>query len=210
MNIKKLIKKTYRNIFPEVQEYLVRALKDCNSILDIGCGYDSPLKFVTASYKVGVDGFKPYLNESKKKGIHNKYILTDIRILKLEEKSFDAVVAWDIIEHLTKEDGLIMIKKMEKWAKKKVIIYTPNSFLAQKEFHKNPLQVHKSGWNADEFTKLGFMVYGMHGLKFLRGEKAEIRLKPRLVWLIASDITQKFTYHYPKAGFQLLVVKSLK
>lgn len=205
----KFIKNFYKRIFPEVYFYLIKELKDCESVLDLGCGNNSPLKFVNCKYKVGVDIFKPYIEESKKRKIHHKYIKKDIRKVDFKKKSFDAVVAWDVIEHLSKEEGINLIKKMEKWAKKKIIIYTPNGFLNQKFFDKNKFQEHKSGWSVNDFRKLGFIVYGMHGIKFLRGERASIKLKPIKFWLFISNISQKITYHFPCIAFQLLAVKNI-
>jgi len=77
--------------------------------------------------------------ESKKKQIHNEYILADLRKLEFKPKSFDAILCLEVIEHLTKEEGHDLIKKMEKWARKKIIITTPNGYDC------NPFQTHKSG-----------------------------------------------------------------
>jgi hypothetical protein len=205
-----MIKRFYRKIFPDFYSLLlVKELKDCKSILDLGCGKNSALQFVDAPYKVGVELFKPYLIESKKRRIHNKYILANVIKLKMKLKSFDAVVALDVIEHLNKKDGLKLIKNMELWAKKKVVIFTPNGFLKQEEYDENVLQFHKSGWTVKEFRELGFKVYGVNGLKFLRKEGGELRFKPKYFWLPISELSQKITFCLPKLAFQLLVVKTI-
>ena len=96
---------------------------------------------------------------------------------------------------------------MEKIARKKIIIFTPNGFLRQEEHDNNPWQVHKSGWNINEMKSLGYNVIGINGLKFLKGERAEIKFKPRIFWSLISDITQLFTRKHPKYAFQILCTK---
>jgi cyclopropane fatty-acyl-phospholipid synthase-like methyltransferase len=109
---------------------------------------------------VGIDFFEPYLRQSKQRGIHDDLVLADITKLNFRPKCVDAVVALDVIEHLVKRDALQLIKRMQSWSKKKVIILVPNGFIPQDACNGNPLQVHKSGWTAEEMTNLGFKVRG--------------------------------------------------
>jgi hypothetical protein len=78
-------------------------------------------------------------------------------------KSFDCVLALDLIEHLEKEEGFQLISMMEKIATKRVIIFTPNGLLPQQEFGGNRLQIHKSGWSVEEMREKGFRVIGILG-----------------------------------------------
>jgi len=204
-----LVKKIYKIVLPPWATYLRKELKNCKTALDLGCGDYSPIQNVTLSYSVGVDAFKPSLKESKRRGIHYEYVLADVREIEFKDKSFDAVLALDLIEHLTKEDGIKLIEKMERWARKKVIIFTPNGFLCQRG-NSNPFQTHRSGWNCNELKGLGFRVYGMNGWKKLRGYGAGLRYRPKIVWQIISDLTQKITHHHPEWAFQLLAVKDME
>lgn len=199
----------YRNIFPSWIEELKRKLSDCNTVLDLGCGCNSPIQHCKVPFSVGVELFEPYFQESKKKNIHNEYINADIRKIGFKTKSFDAVMALDVLEHLTKEEGLSLIRKMEKWSKKKIIISTPNGFIWQDGYDNNSLQEHKSGWSVEELEKLGFKVFGINGWKKLRGYKASIKYKPTRLWSIISDLTQKITYYFPKFAFHLFAVKQI-
>ena len=128
---------------------------------------------------------------------------------KFKENSFDCVLASDIIEHLPKEQGLELLDIMEKIAKKKVIIMTPNGFLQQGEYDNNPFQIHKAGYTAKEFREKGYKVIGISGLKSLRGEFAIIKYKPKLFWLLISDLTQLFVKNKPEKAFQLLCMKTI-
>lgn len=209
------IKKLYKQLFPGYERYLEKELQENDTVLDLGCGKNSPLRHCRVSYSVGIDLFEPYLKESKKKRIHNDYVLADVRNLPFAHKSFDVVACIDILEHLTKKEGYKLIKNVEQIAKKKIIILTPNGFLPQAQYDKNVLQIHKSGWTIDEFKRLGFDVKGINGLKFFRGEKGKPKFKFKLKILnlavtVLLDLSQKIVSLFPQLAFQLLAVKKLK
>lgn len=204
------LKNLYYNIFSNYNLELEKVMKDCKSVLDVGCGETSPIKnFSKRLYAVGVDVYKPMIIKSKKNKIHNKYYVMDVMKIdkKFKNNSFDCVLASDLIEHLDKKSGLELIKKMTNIARKKVIIFTPNGFLEQGAREGNIFQVHKSGWNVNEMQKLGFRVIGINGIKFLRGEYSTIKFKPEIIFRFISDITQLITKYYPKLAFQMLCIK---
>ena len=204
------IKKIYNKIFPQYINELEKVIDDCKNVLDLGCGSDSPIRsFSHKFYSVGLDIFKSNIIRSKQKNIHNKYYLMSVLDIdkRFKENQFDCVLASDLIEHLTKEDSEKLIKKMEKIAKKKVIIFTPNGFLPQKAYDNNKWQEHKSGWAINEMRNKGYKIRGINGLKFLRKEHAELRFKPYIIWKIISDITQFFVRNNPKHAFQILCIK---
>ena len=183
---------------------LNKELCGCDKVLDIGCGRNSAIQYCNIHFSVGVEIFESDLKESKKKRIHNQYILADITKIEFEPESFDAVVALSVLEHLSIEDGLILIEKMKKWTRKKIIIYTPNGYVFQDGYNHNTHQNHKSGWSVEQLEKAGFKVLGCSGWKQLKGYKGSIKYKPRLFWIIISDITQKIIYRYPKSAFQII------
>jgi len=157
---------------------------------------------------LGVDIYPPAIEESRKKGIHTSYRQADLTAVAFEDGSFDAVMGFNILEHLSREDGLNLIETANRWAKRKVIFSLPNGFLEQDAYDGNPFQVHQSSWSARDFQDLGFRVYGMHGWKPLRGRYGKLRLKPALFWLVVSDLTQLMTYHKPELASTLFATKS--
>ncbi len=204
--------KVYVKVFPDYRKELEASVGKSKSLLDVGCGSNSPIRNFSNNLEcVGVDLFQPSIDKSKANNIHDKYVKINIMDIgeHFPENSFDCVLASDVIEHFEKEEGLQLIKMMEKIARKKVIIFTPNGFMPQEACEGNPWQEHKSGWEVEEMKNLGFQVTGIHGLKSLRGERANIRFKPQYFWLLISDITQKFTKHKPHAASQILCVKDL-
>lgn len=213
MKIINKIKKTFPNLalFTLALE-LEWSLEGCNEILDVGCGSNSPLSYLTKKkYLVGVDGYKKSIDESKKRKIHDQYFLMDALNIgsKFKRKSFDAVVALDVIEHLPKNDGIKLLKMMENLARKKVILLTPNGFVEQHD-KNNPLQQHLSGWSVEDFEKMGYQVSGIYGWKPLRKEEASIRFKPRWFWVLLSELTHYFfTKYVPKYSYSLFAEKDL-
>jgi len=205
------ISKMYEKIFPTRAYPIRQALSGCQSILDIGCGPGDLMAELNKEgfYAVGIDLFKPYLRLSKEKNVYTELVMGDIETLEFKPKSFDAVMAIGIIEHLEKNKGTLLINKMKKWARKRVLLITPNGYVTQHVYDENPFQIHKSGWTTKELKAFGFRAHGMGGLYFLKGEKAEVRFKPKILWEVFSEITQKITYWYPNSAFELLCVKTL-
>ncbi len=208
-------------IFHTLNYCLQNELKDCESVLDIGCGPSSPLQYCEwIKYSVGVEPFKPYLEESKKKKIHTKYLNKKIEELDFSPKSFDAVIMIEVLEHLPKKTGYEILKKAEKLARKKLIISTPNGFIKQPPVDKNLYQEHKSGYVISELAKLEFKCRGLAGLKFLRKPKNEndsmgedlmvsLRFKPKIFWFTVATFSQIFTYFIPQLAFELFGVRRI-
>ena len=72
-----------------------------------------------------------------------------------------------MIEHLEKEEGIRMLKEMERVARKKIILTTPNGFLpVDTGPEDNPEEEHISGWKVIDFKGQGFEVFGLNELKF--------------------------------------------
>jgi 2-polyprenyl-3-methyl-5-hydroxy-6-metoxy-1,4-benzoquinol methylase len=192
---------------------LHRNLRECKSILDVGCGAKSPLRFFNGkdTHTVGVDSYKPDLNMAEKFGTHSEYKLIDALAIDkhFHNKSFDAVVLLDIIEHFNKERGHELIAKAEKVAGRRVIIVTPNGFLLQRS-KDGDLQEHLSGWDCNDMKGLGYEVIGLLGLKQLRGEYHNLKYRPKILWGIAAELTHYFyTRAHPERACSLFCVKEL-
>lgn len=116
-----------------------------DSVLDIGAGYNKLMKtwgFNTTSIDI---------DEKTKPDI-----VADITKIKLKENQFDVIVAMDLIEHLDKLDGYRLLKNMEVWASKRVIVYTPYGYLKD--------DGHKSGWYWNDFKGRGYDVVRFGGM----------------------------------------------
>lgn len=197
-------KSIHLKIFPHGLEKLRKEIGKNNSVLDLGCGRNSPLQYCRHRYSLGVDLSEGYLRESKIKGIHSEYMMADITKVYFEPGSFDVVLCAQVIEHITEEEVNKLFDKMEKWARHKIIVTTPNGFLSKEAYDENEHQKHLSGWTIDELEEKGYIVRGISGMKIIR-----TRCKPSLFWRRIFDITSKFTYFFPRLAFQLLAVKEI-
>lgn len=164
--------------------------KSAKTILDVGSGRGLPMEMIkmrlNVEKSVGVDLFEPYIRESKKKRIHNEYVLVDIRKMKFPEKSFDVVMALQVLEHLPKKEAWHVLKIMEKIAKKQVIIATPIGEMYHPAVDDNKLQLHRSHFYPEEFEKRGYKITKV-GIKAITGEHG-------LVHEVQNDIVRKLIY----------------
>lgn len=188
-----------------------KELQGMESVLDLGCGSDSQLRFVQGvSKKVGVDAFEPSIEKARAKGIHDEYLIMPLDQIDIPDKSFDAVIAIDLVEHFEKDESRAFIAKMESLAKKKVFLFTPNGFLPQPSYDNNPWQEHKCGWEAAELQDMGYHVQGVLGFKWMRGLYHRPYLRPRLVgnW-IANRTRDLWTAKRPHLDAGLVAVKTM-
>lgn len=206
-------------IFHKLDYCLQKELKDCTSVLDLGCGPSTPIKNIKhLKFSLGVEAFKPYLDISKRQKIHHKYLQKNILDVDFPKNSFDAVILIEVLEHLSKKDGFKIIKLANKWAKKKIIISTPNQYFPMGKVDSNPYQEHKSGWSLQQLKKLGFKVNGVSGLKLFYKEEnhvdslvspkpyENIKFKPKIVFYFINAFCQIFNYYFPKYSFGLFAV----
>ncbi|OGY56971.1 MAG: hypothetical protein A2Y84_00635 [Candidatus Colwellbacteria bacterium RBG_13_48_8] len=208
----KSIKRYYYKVFWPYERYLEREVGDSRTLLDLGCGYPSPIKsFSSHLHSTGVDIFGPSIDKSRAERIHDVYKKMNILDAgrEFKKKSFECVLASDVIEHLAKEDGGKLIEIMESLAAKKVIIFTPNGFLYQSAHDGNEYQKHLSGWSVKEMRDRGYRVIGINGWKPLRKEFAQIRFRPAFLWTLISNLTQVFIRSFPEQAFAILCVKEL-
>jgi SAM-dependent methyltransferase len=184
-------------------------LASCESVLDVGCGKRSPLAAVPGDYRsVGVDAHAPSLAASRSAGLHDDYLEQDVRNIDVPDRSFDAVAMFDLIEHLDREEGVELLRRAERIARRVVVLTTPNGFVDQDGYDGNELQRHRSGWTVADLERQGFEVYGQNGLKPLRGQLAYPR-RPRFLTRPLSILSQPFVWRRPDRAFELLAVKRL-
>ncbi|MEK7550207.1 MAG: glycosyltransferase [Patescibacteria group bacterium] len=188
------------------------------TILDVACGGGLPMQVLKEKIKFkfvhGVDLFKPYINECRRKGIHDSYSLADVRNLPFENKSFDIVIALQVLEHIRKDESLRVLDNLEKIAKKQVIISMPIGRTFHPAVDGNRLQLHKSGFMPDELIARGYKVIKM-GRSEIEGIGGLIDRYQNGVWkkLIYSLIllVNWLTYFIqPLANYYMVAYKNVK
>jgi len=214
--LRSLFHETDRRLFGASSGRFIEILGDaangCETVLDVGCGLMSPISHHREMFGrlVGVDGHIPSMLAARAAGRHHAYCCINLKDVAaiFKPKSFDCVVALDVIEHFTKDDGRALLESLERIAKKRVIVFTPNGFLPQAATEDNPYQLHVSGWTADEMRGFGYDVIGIDGWRPLRGEYAEPR-RPRWLTERLSLATERWFESRPRHAFQILCVKNL-
>lgn len=209
-------------VFHTLDYCLQKELRDCKTVLDLGCGPSSPIQRCPwIKYSVGVEAFKPYLDKARRAKTHTRFINKRIEEIDFPYNSFDAVIMIEVLEHLAKKRGREILVKAERWAKKKIVVTTPNGYISQPAVDNNPYQRHQSGWTVSDLRHLGFECWGLAGLKFLRKPKEEgdsmvegdllvsIKYKPRWFWFVVATLSQLFTYYLPTLGFEIFAVRKL-
>ena len=128
----------WRAVFGGLQNQYLKLLQvevgnNCDSLLDVGCGFNSPVQSLVHRPRrlVGLDTFSPAIEQSRSSGIHNEYYSIDALDIGrwFNPNSYECVLASDLVEHLNKKDGRYLITQMEMIAKKRLLFIHPTDFL---------------------------------------------------------------------------------
>lgn len=106
-----------------------------DTVLSLGCGVFAEIGGLNCKKLTGVDIYKPYEKAIGRGSDKVEFINGDITKMDFKDKSYDVVVAFDILEHLEKKDALKMLDKMRAIARKMIFILTPDSFFDNKTFN---------------------------------------------------------------------------
>ena len=133
------------------------------SVLDVACGLALKSKYIPAQIRVGVDIYEPYF-EHIESDVPYVVIKQDVRKLRdiFVPKSFDLVIACDILEHLEKHETEGMLDQLEQIAKKAVLVECPKGFIPQDMdilgHGGDHWQTHRSAWEPEDLEKRGYKV----------------------------------------------------
>lgn len=177
---------------PFLHEILNRVPLDVESLLDVGCGrgiigalariYRHPTRLV------GIDAFRAYLDFCARMNFYDELYEWDLAQghVPFHDGEFDVATCVEVIEHLPKDDGVKVMRELERVARV-VIISTPNIWISQYAYDDNPFQKHLSKWSARDFAKRGYEVRGVGNfLVFGRRVRYLSFLLSRLSYLMPS------------------------
>lgn len=148
-----------------ITNILSRIRKD--KVLDIGAGSGTYAKMLAGSDITGVEVFEPYVEKFKLNELYTKLILQDARAVDYDALGhFDLAIAGDVLEHMTKDEAQILVKKLRAVADT-VIVSIPIGYYPQGEYDGNPYEAHVvDDWSEKEFLR----VFGFPTLSYLDKE----------------------------------------
>lgn len=179
-------------------------VRGARTILDVGCGVNSPVNYFVSRSQVmdGVDVVPEVLQQAQSAKYRHLYC-ADIRSFSVPQ-AYDVVTALDVLEHFTKDEGIRVLEGLEH-AAGRVIVVTPNGFVPQ-HIPGHPFQEHHSGWAAEDFSRRGYLVYGMFGPRWLRTGPAVVRFSPKAFWAFVALLASLVYFWFPRRSFSLLAV----
>jgi hypothetical protein len=190
------------------------------SILDLGAGSASYWnqvlsKFPNIEFNLVLMDAVPNLSSAS--------MLNNVRQTRLQgeipidlsivpDNSYDIVVAFDLIEHLPKDKGYLLLYEIDRIAGQTSVIFTPNGFVWQPPSLNNPFNAHISGWTPRELKKLGWnRIKGHTGFRSFQGPyglskdwvKGEVLLE-------VSALLKVLTWKFAGSAFAFTATKRSK
>jgi 2-polyprenyl-3-methyl-5-hydroxy-6-metoxy-1,4-benzoquinol methylase len=173
-------------------------------VLDVGCSDGRGSEALTGAF--GCDIHAPTLRIAADSGRRWPVAQTDVRTLPFRSRSFDLVVALDVVEHFEKPDALRLLDELERVSRGRVVVQTPSGFLPQPPTETEPWQEHRCGFDAEELRARGFAVQGLGGWSGLRGDYGAFKGGP--LGQVAAVLTEPYVRAHADRAFHLLAVKS--
>lgn len=102
----------------------------------------------------GVEIWAPYVDQFNLRDRYDTVLIEDVRKLNYSEiGKFDVTIAGDVLEHMTKEDAIDVVKNILE-VSTYLFISIPIIHYPQGESHGNPYEAHiKDDWSHDEMMK---------------------------------------------------------
>jgi predicted TPR repeat methyltransferase len=137
----------------EIVQWVDNDKDSISSILDIGPGQGTYFNLLSPMKQFlweGIEAWKPYIEKFQLEKKYNKIYNEDARNFNWDEKFYDLIIAGDILEHMSKEDAVILVENCLNHSKQ-LIISIPIVYMPQGELENNPFEVHvKPDWSDEE------------------------------------------------------------
>lgn len=105
----------------------------------------------------GIEAFKTYRTPIHDYAYNHIYWDDALDILpKINDNEYELVLAIDVLEHFTTEQGITFLNQLKRVSKNKILISTPKTFIYQ-EIEANPFENHRSLWTESQLIEQGFV-----------------------------------------------------
>lgn len=150
---------------------------------------------------IGVDIFLSFLKKVKYHRIYDDVLLCHASYLPFKKGSFDVVLASEILEHMEKREGWLLLEEVERVGKKTVIVTTPHFVRKRGGLPTpegfNPYERHVSRWSIKELLSLGYQVFGTGFL-------------PLAMFPLLNSILSPISFLTPQLSTHLVAKKRVK
>jgi trans-aconitate methyltransferase len=143
----------------EGKDIIVQWVNDCNisTALDIGAGSGTYRKLFSKNKLhpdakwTAIEAWEPYIKDFNLHAIYNNVIHSDVRNCDIKSLgNFDITFMGDVLEHITKEDAILLVDAVMSISKY-AVISIPIIHWPQGERHGNPFEIHvKDDWSDSE------------------------------------------------------------
>lgn len=144
---------------------------DVAKILDIGCGEGTYINNYKSTFNAewtGIEVWKPYIEKFNLRDKYDSIINEDVRKVNFKKLgNFDIVFAGDVLEHMTKDESVNVVRDILAESKC-LLISIPIVHMPQGEYEGNPYEEHvKDDWSHREVVE----TFGPHIVDYVCDEE---------------------------------------
>ncbi len=121
-------------------------------------GYQIKTKKKGRPILIGLDLWIPHVAVLNQKKIYDELIICDARNPPFRSRSIDIVMACEVLEHMSMEEGDSFLKRLETLYRNLLIVSTPQGHYEQNTVYGNTLEQHLSGWKEKDFQQRKYKI----------------------------------------------------
>ncbi|MFX0132126.1 MAG: class I SAM-dependent methyltransferase [Candidatus Hodarchaeota archaeon] len=184
-------------------------------VLDIGCGDGAFMSILKKNWLwkkknphiiIGLDISKDALSNEPVKMVYDERILCDVKCMPLRYLSVDLSLCICVIEHLIKNDGIILLNNIDFITKKQSILVTHVGYVPSDD-HYSIYQIHRSGFLPKELYKYDYDVKGIVGVRGLFLKYVNSKITKSFIFLLTVHMSRLICYLFPNVAYSMLCMK---
>lgn len=146
---------------PEVLRHIADKLTN-QTVLDVGCGFGEwgfllRTRKQDHPYLIGLDVWRPFIEKIEPLEIYDELIQTKVPPLPLKAQSVDISLACEILEHLPKHEGWMLLTELERVTNGTILVSCP-MHIPQGEALGCPYSKHISEWAPQDLADRKYKV----------------------------------------------------